>query len=84
MTITHLVYADDAIVFCDAYKDQMMMLRTIFEGVLGLHINWRKSLLNSVDDAQQFQHSDEILGGEMRLLSAVYLGMPLGEKSADK
>lgn len=40
------------------YKDKTMMLKTtvtILEGVLGVHINWRKSLLYSVDKAQQFQ-----------------------------
>lgn len=40
MEITHLLYVDDAIILCDAYAEQMKVLRiilTIFEEVSGLH-----------------------------------------------
>lgn len=40
MEITHLLYADDAIILCDVDVEQMKVFRiivTIFEGVAGLH-----------------------------------------------
>lgn len=43
LEISHLLYADDAIILCDAEIDQIRMLRvilTIFEGISGLNINW--------------------------------------------
>lgn len=46
--ITHLQYADDTLVFCDAVGDHIRMLRIIFifsEAISGLHINWRKSFI---------------------------------------
>ena len=40
--ITHLQYVDDTLVFCDANRNQLMVLRVIFvlfEAISGLHIN---------------------------------------------
>lgn len=39
--ITHLQYADDALVLCEAGEEQILMLRVIFisfQAVSGLHI----------------------------------------------
>ncbi|XP_059291348.1 uncharacterized protein LOC132044830 [Lycium ferocissimum] len=83
MEITHLLYADDAIILCDADADQMKILRiilAIFEGVSGLHINWRKSLMFPVNEPQQFQQCVDILGG-VGSLPTTYLGMALGANS---
>ena len=42
MEITHLLYADDSLVFCGAEVSQIRHL-TIFEAISGLHVNWQKS-----------------------------------------
>lgn len=42
LEVTHLQYADDTLIFCDAEEDQLKHLRVIlvlFEGISGLHIN---------------------------------------------
>lgn len=43
--ITHLQYADDTLIFCEAVEEHMKVLRVIlllFEAISGLHVNWRK------------------------------------------
>lgn len=42
LEITHLQYADDALIFCDADKDHLKILRltlVTFEVISGLHVN---------------------------------------------
>lgn len=46
LEVTHLQYAYNNLIFCDAEEKQLKYLRVIlvlFEGISGLHINWRKS-----------------------------------------
>ena len=46
LEMTHLQYADDTLILCDAEEDQLKTLWVIlvlFEGISGLLINWRKS-----------------------------------------
>ncbi|XP_019253814.1 PREDICTED: uncharacterized protein LOC109232500 [Nicotiana attenuata] len=52
MEVSHLQYADDTLVFCDADRDQVLLLRVIFtlsEAISGLHINWNKSFIYPVN-----------------------------------
>ncbi|XP_075092306.1 uncharacterized protein LOC107821421 [Nicotiana tabacum] len=87
LEITHLQYADDTLVFCDAEKDQLRFLRIIlvlFEGVSGLHINWRKSNIFPINEVNNMGQLTQILGGEVGSLPTVYLGMPLGARSKSK
>ncbi|XP_075087758.1 putative mitochondrial protein AtMg01250 [Nicotiana tabacum] len=87
LEITHLQYADDTLIFCDAEKEQLRFLRVIlvlFEGISGLHVNWKKSHLYPINEVPDMEQLALILGGEVETLPTVYLGMPLGAKSKSK
>lgn len=84
LEVTHLQYADDTLIFCDAEEEQLRFLRiilVIFEGISGLHINWRKSFLYPINEVPNLEVLNAILGGEIGSLPTTYLGMPLGAKS---
>ncbi|KAK6796557.1 hypothetical protein RDI58_004258 [Solanum bulbocastanum] len=84
LEITHLQYADDTLIFCDANKEQLRMLRVIFilfEAVSGLHINWNKSFLYPVNVVPDLSSLAGTLGGRIGDLPTTYLGMPLGANS---
>ncbi|CAN0871761.1 LINE-1 retrotransposable element ORF2 protein [Linum grandiflorum] len=82
--VTHIFYADDAMLFCDAEESQVrILLATLvcFENITGLRVNVHKSLMfvvGEVDDAEFFA---EIFGCEVGHFPASYLGLPLGAKA---
>ncbi|WMV30346.1 hypothetical protein MTR67_023731 [Solanum verrucosum] len=90
LTISHLQYADDTLIFCDAESCQLKYLRIIlilFEAISGLHINWGKSFIYPVNKVPNINALVNILGGgggEIGELPTVYLCMPLGDKSKSK
>jgi len=87
LEITHLQYADDTLVFCDAEEEQLRFLRIIlvlFEGISGLHINWRKSHIYPINEVYNMEQLTFVLGGEVGSLPTTYLGMPLGARSKSK
>ena len=82
--ITHLQYADDTLILCDADEGQLKMLRVtlvLFEGFSGLHINWRKSHIYPINEVRNMETLNTVLGGDIGALPTSYLGMPLGAKS---
>jgi len=84
LEITHLQYADDTLIFCEASKNQLIILRVIFvlfEAISGLHINWNKSFLYPVNEVPNLTSMAGVLGGSIGELSTVYLGMPLGDQN---
>ncbi|WMV40242.1 hypothetical protein MTR67_033627 [Solanum verrucosum] len=87
LAISHLQYADDTLIFCDADSSQLKYLRVIlilFEAISGLHINWRKSFIFPVNEVPRINMLANILGGKIGDLPTTYLGMPLGDKSRSK
>ncbi|KAG5619658.1 hypothetical protein H5410_004876 [Solanum commersonii] len=86
MEISHLLYADDSLVFYEPKVTQIRHLRailTIFEGVSGLHINWQKSCLYPVNQVPNMQILAENLGCQVASLPTKYLGMPVGAKNKE-
>ena len=58
LSVSHLLYADDTIIFCDANPEQLLYLRmvlTCFEAVTGLRVNMLKSEMVPVGECQIFQ-----------------------------
>lgn len=83
MEISHLLYADDSLVFCEAEVDQIKHLRailTIFEALSGLHVNCSKSCIYPVNNVQNEQILASSLGCQVGTLPTKYLGMLLGAK----
>lgn len=52
----------------------------IFEAVLGLHVNWSKSMLFPVKEVANIQVLAAIFGCEVGSLRTIYLGSPHGHK----
>ncbi|CAL5368692.1 unnamed protein product [Camellia sinensis] len=79
--VSHLLYADDALVFCDAEVAQLGFLRCVlvyFEAVSGLRINLSKSELIPVGEVGQLPVLAAVLGCKVATLPVTYLGLPLG------
>jgi hypothetical protein len=81
LCISHLPYADDTILFCDADPDQLLYVRlvlTCFEAVTGLRVNMAKSEMVPVGEVQNISELAESLCCHIGGLPLSYLGMPLG------
>ena len=87
LAVSHLHFADDTLIFCEANLDQILFLRTIliwFEVVFGLNINLGKSKLVLVGVVHNFDLLLNVLGCKQGTLPMKYLGLPLGAKFKDK
>ena len=82
MAVSHLLFADNTLIFCKADLDYILILCMIliwFEVVSGLKINLGKSELVSVRVVNNSDLFLVVLGCKMK-----YLGLPLGAKFKDK
>jgi hypothetical protein len=64
ISISHLLFADDTIVFCDADPEQLLHLRMVlscFEAATGLGVNMSKSELVPVGDVRNVSQLADIL-----------------------
>ena len=87
LIVSHLLFADDTLIFCDANIDQMLILRMVliwFEVVSSLKVNLGKSELVSVGAVHNMDLLVVVLGCKQGSLPMKYLGLPLGAKFKDK
>ena len=83
MMISHLLFADDTLLFCNSDQNQLEHLRAVFswfEAVLGLKINLSKSEMVPVGNVPHIGDLVEILGCKVSALPMTYLGLPLGAR----
>uniref|UniRef100_A0A2N9IY01 Reverse transcriptase domain-containing protein n=1 Tax=Fagus sylvatica TaxID=28930 RepID=A0A2N9IY01_FAGSY len=81
LKISHLLFADDTLIFCGATRDQLLHLKRVlmcFEAVSGLHINLGKSEIVPVRTVQRIHELAQVIGGRITTLPMKYLGLPLG------
>ena len=82
LNISHLFFADDTIIHCEASKDHLTHLSWIllwFEAASGLRINLAKSEIIPVGEVVEMEELTVELGCRVGSLPSQYLGLPLGE-----
>ncbi|RVX20087.1 Transposon TX1 uncharacterized 149 kDa protein [Vitis vinifera] len=81
MHISHLLFADDTLVFCEESSDEMTYLSWLlmwFEACSGLRINLEKSEMIPVGRVLNIDGLALELGCKVGGIPSSYLGMPLG------
>ena len=79
--ISHLLFADDTILFCDASREQLLSIRlalSCFQAFMGLKVNVGKSEIVRVGVVNNLDALANILHCRVGSLPMKYLGMPLG------
>ncbi|RVW48620.1 Transposon TX1 uncharacterized 149 kDa protein [Vitis vinifera] len=79
--VSHLLFADDMLVFCKDSQDQMAVLSWLlmwFEAISGLNINLEKSEILPVGRVENAEVLASELGCKVGYLPSTYLGLPLG------
>ena len=83
LSISHLLYADDTLIFCEDDIEQLKFLSWIlmwFEAMSGLKINLTKSEIIPIGPVNNLVELASELGCNIGSLPTSYLGLPLGAK----
>ncbi|RVW71359.1 putative ribonuclease H protein [Vitis vinifera] len=81
--ITHLLFADDTLVFCEPSTDQVSYLSWLlmwFEAMTGLKVNLDKSEIIAVGRVENVEEVALEFGCKVSRLPSTYLGLPLGAR----
>ncbi|KAF5471044.1 hypothetical protein F2P56_011519 [Juglans regia] len=87
LSVAHLLFADDTLIFCDSDPDQICSLRALllcFEAISSLKVNLLKSELVPDGLVNNLSEVTAILGCKVSLLPNKYLGLPLGAPHKSK
>ncbi|CAN1812553.1 LINE-1 reverse transcriptase homolog [Linum perenne] len=85
--MSHILYADDTVVFCEANEGQVRALvatLVCFEAVSGLRVNYHKSCMFVVGEVEDVASLAEVFGCEVASFPSTYLGLPLGVRASSK
>ncbi|RVW42464.1 putative ribonuclease H protein [Vitis vinifera] len=81
LLVSHLLFADDTLIFCDAEADQLQYLSWTFmwfEAISGLKVNLSKTEAIPVGEGIPMETLASVLGCKIGSLPTSYLGLPLG------
>ena len=81
MQLTHLLFADDTLVFCSDSRGRLAYLSWIllwFEAISGLKINLDKSSILPIGDVENLEALAAKLRCRIGTVPSTYLGLPLG------
>ena len=81
LTVSHLLCADDTILFCEPKQDQLAYLSWLlmwFEAISGPKINLAKSEIIPVGGVVNMEVLSNELGCKIGAIPSSYLGLPLG------
>lgn len=81
VTVSHLLFADDTLIFCDAETFQLGYLRLVlifFQMVSGLRVNIGKSKILPVGVVENIDNLASAFGCKISTLPSSYLGLPIG------
>ena len=87
INVSHLLFADDTIIFSDNDCKQIVNIRCIlirFEAVSGLRVKLTKSTILKVGQVDNIQLLVGVLGCTVNSFPTFYLVLPLGAKSKEK
>jgi hypothetical protein len=87
LMVSHLLFADDTLIFCNADVVQLESLRRVFtwfEVVSGLRVNLQKSEMVPVGYVPNLEALVDVLGCKLSALPMTYLRLPLGAKFNSK
>ncbi|XP_040998879.1 uncharacterized protein LOC121244742 [Juglans microcarpa x Juglans regia] len=87
ISVTHLLFADDTLIFCDPDPDQICSMRALllcFEAVSSLKVNLTRSEIVPVGLVNNLNKVAAILGCKVSSLPVKYLGLLLGASHKSK
>ena len=85
--VSHLLFTDDTIIFCDNDCEQLLNVRCIliwFQAVSSLRVNLAKSSIVPVGHVNNIYLLAGVLGCNIDTFPTSYLGLPLNAKFKEK